>query len=202
VLGQKTGHFLDQRDNRARVRELAEGHDTLDVFCCTGGFSVHATAGGATSVRSVDVSPGAIRSTERNMALNVATGDGPRPRHTVVVADAADEMARLSRTSARFGLVVLDPPSLAVKASQRPAALGAYRRLGELASALVEPGGTLVAASCSSRITADEHASVIHEAAAASGRRLSELERTGHALDHPVGFPEGAYLKALFARID
>ena len=202
VLGQKTGHFLDQRDNRARVRDLAAGRETLDVFCCTGGFSVHAAAGGASTIRSVDVSPGAIRSTERNMALNAGRHGGSGSRHTVAVADAADEMARLARTSARFGLVVIDPPSLAAKASQTAAALGAYRRLGELASSLVEPGGVLVAASCSSRVTAVEHASVIHEAARARGRRLVEIERTGHAVDHPVGFPQGAYLKALFTRVD
>jgi 23S rRNA (cytosine1962-C5)-methyltransferase len=201
VHGQKTGYFLDQRDNRVQVGELAAGRRVLDVFCCAGGFSVHAAAGGATTVRSVDLSPGAIAAAERNMAANRARDKVARVRHEPVVADAAEEMARLVRRGRRFDLVVVDPPSFASRQEQRRAALGAYRRLTELAVALVEPGGTLVAASCSSRVTADEHATVVTTTAADRGRSLRDVRRTGHGIDHPIGFAEGAYLKAVFATV-
>lgn len=201
VRGQKTGFFLDQRDNRARVGDLAEGRRVLDVFCCTGGFSVHAAAGGATEVHSVDISPGAIEAATRNMDANRHVRTVARCRHVTLVGDAADQMAALARSGERYGLVVLDPPSLASRGPQRAAALDAYRRLGELATDLVEPGGTLVAASCSSRIGADEHAETIAGAVARRGRTLTGVVRTGHAVDHPIGFAEGAYLKAVIATV-
>ncbi|MDZ7677480.1 MAG: class I SAM-dependent rRNA methyltransferase [Acidimicrobiales bacterium] len=201
VRGQKTGFFLDQRDNRARVGELARGRRVLDLFCCTGGFSVHAAAGGAAEVHSVDISPGAIEAATRNMDANSGVTAVARCRHETLVGDAADQMVALARSGERYGLVVLDPPSLASRGPQRAAALGAYRRLGELATDLVEPGGTLVAASCSSRIGADEHAETIAEAVAQRGRTLTGITRTGHAVDHPVGFAEGAYLKAVIATV-
>lgn len=198
--GQKTGFFLDQRDNRQRVRDRAQGRSVLDVFSCTGGFSVAAAAGGATEVVSVDMSPSAIDTTERVMTANPGPA-GVTPWEGIA-GDAFDVMHRLRHEGRRFGLVVVDPPSFAQRQANIAGGLRAYGNLTELALDLVEPGGTLVQASCSSRITSDAFFAKIHEVAAASPRRLVEIERTGHAIDHPVTFAEGAYLKALVARVD
>jgi len=197
VRGQKTGHFLDQRDNRAMVRRWSHGDEVLDVFACTGGFSVHAAAGGATEVLSVDQSAPALATARRNMALNPAAASGTH--HDVAVGDAFAVMADLAAAGRRFDIVVVDPPSFASRRDQVPAALRAYARLTALAVALVAPGGTLVQASCSSRVTADEFHAAVERAARAAGRPLRVTARTGHPPDHPIGFPEGAYLKALFA---
>jgi 23S rRNA (cytosine1962-C5)-methyltransferase len=202
VAGQKTGAFLDQRENRQRVRELAAGRRVLDVFACTGGFSVHAAAGGATAVHSVDLSPGAIATTRRNMALNTARSPVRACGHTTVVAEAQQEMRRLVDRGERFDLVVVDPPSFAQRGDQRRRAIRAYERLAELAAGLTEPGGIAVLASCSSRVSADEHLDAVERGMRRRGRTLVAPVRTGHPLDHPIGFPEGAYLKAVLARVE
>jgi 23S rRNA (cytosine1962-C5)-methyltransferase len=199
VRGQKTGHFLDQRENRIRVGELAGGRRVLDVFACTGGFSVHAAAGGATEVVSVDQSAPALATARRNMALNPVVAAGTD--HEIVVGDAFAVMSELAVARRRFDVVVVDPPSFASRRDQVPAARRAYARLTGLAVALLEPGGTLVQASCSSRVSADDFYATVERAARAAGRPLRITARTGHPLDHPIGFPEGAYLKALFADV-
>lgn len=201
VRGQKTGHFLDQRENRARVRDLAGGARVLDVFACTGGFSVHAAAGGASAVHSVDASPHAIAAAIRNVQLNRDLDAVRRCRHTTDVADAFDALDRLGDRGARFGVVVIDPPSFAQKQSDVPAALRAYRRLTRLGVELVERGGVLVQASCSSRVPAAQFFETVTGAIHDSGRQVTGLERTGHPADHPVGFAQGSYLKALYARL-
>ncbi|MCP5026367.1 MAG: class I SAM-dependent rRNA methyltransferase [Actinomycetia bacterium] len=202
VSGQKTGHFLDQRDNRVRVAELAAGADVLDVFSCTGGFSVHAAAGGARSVHSVDLAPAAIEAALRNMALNGANESVAACRHRTTVGDAFEVMAGLADTGERYDIVVVDPPSFASKQADIGRAIRAYSRLTALAIPLVRPGGTLVQASCSNRIGADELFTIIHDAVGQTNRHLVELDRTGHGIDHPIGFEHGAYLKAMFARVD
>jgi 23S rRNA (cytosine1962-C5)-methyltransferase len=196
VAGQKTGHFLDQRDNRIRVGALSAGRRVLDVFSCTGGFSAHAAAGGGTAVLSVDQSAPALAAARRNVARNA-----PDVVHDVEVGDAFDVMASLARRGRRFDLVVVDPPSFASRRSQVPAAVGADRRLTTLAVTLLEPGGTLVQASCSSRVDAGDFHATVERAARAAGRPLRVTARTGHPLDHPVRFAEGAYLKAVFATV-
>ena len=108
----------------------------------------------------------------------------------------------MARRGRRFDVVVVDPPSFAARRSSVPAALRAYGRLTAHALALLEPGGLLVQASCSSRVSADEFVDTVFTAARDAGHRLTIVARTGHPLDHPIGFPEGAYLKALFARVD
>jgi 23S rRNA (cytosine1962-C5)-methyltransferase len=201
IAGMKTGHFLDQRDNRQRVRELARGARVLDMFAATGGFTVYAASGGATHVHSVDLSPGAIATTERNLAHNRAVVAVRSLDHRATVGDAFDVMASLARARERYDIVVVDPPSFAAKSADVERALSAYRRLTEMAVALVEPGGLLVQSSCSSRIDAEEFFATVTTAAARAGRRLVERERTTHAVDHPVGFAQGAYLKTLFATV-
>ena len=200
--GQKTGHFLDQRDNRARVRDLAAGRTVLDVFSCTGGFSVHAAAGGARSVRSVDIAPLAIAWAGHNMALNLGDGAVAACDHHVSVGDAFEVMAAMAAAGDAYDLVVVDPPSFASRQADVGRARRAYTRLTHLALDLIRPGGVLVQASCSSRVTADDFVGGIHDAARVAGRRLTTIERTAHPLDHPIGFPQGAYLKALFAMVD
>ena len=118
-----------------------------------------------------------------------------------MVGDAFAVMSDLAGARRRFDVVVVDPPSFASRRDQVPAARRAYARLTALAVALVEPGGTLVQASCSSRVTADDFYSTVERAARAAGRPLRITARTGHPPDHPIGFPEGAYLKALFADV-
>ena len=197
VKGHKTGFFLDHRANRKRVGELAAGKDVLDVFSYAGGFSVHALGGGAKSVTSLDVSAPALEMARRNVRLNFGD-DAP---HHVLAGDAFTVLAELARAGRSFGLVVVDPPSFAKSDREIAGALAAYRKLTKLAVPLVEPGGILLSASCSARVTADDFFQTVDRVLAASGRPLEVLEKTYHDADHPVAFPEGAYLKAGYYRL-
>ncbi len=199
IHGQKTGFFFDQRDNRARVERLAAGRRVLNAFAYTGGFSLYAARGGATEILSLDVSAPALAAAERNFALNQDVPAMRAARHHTLAADAFAALAELRGRGERFGLVIVDPPALAKQASEVPPALAAYERLTALALGVLAPGGALVLASCSSRVAADDFCAAVHRAAHRAGRPLREIERTGHAIDHPVRFPEGAYLKCLFA---
>jgi 23S rRNA (cytosine1962-C5)-methyltransferase len=203
VHGQKTGHFLDQRDNRILVRGSSAGCDVLDVFCSTGGFAVNAAAGGARSVHLVDLSAPAIATAERNIAHNRRLHEVRDCAVHSTVGDAFEVMDALGRRAARdadrFDLVVIDPPSFAMSQANVDRALRAYAKLTRLGVELLRPGGLLVQASCSSRVTADDFYATVLDAARRAGRPLHEVRRTGHAVDHPIGFPQGAYLKALFA---
>jgi len=194
IHGQKTGFFLDQRDNRARVEKLARGKTVLNVFAYTGGFSVYAARGGAQSIASVDTSAPALEAAIRNLARNQHA-----PPHEIVVGDAFEVLARMGKNGRRFDLVIVDPPSFAQKRAQAAQALSAYKRLTHLSLGVLRPGGTLVQASCSSQVDAETFFETVHRAAAQAARPLREIERTGHALDHPITFKEGAYLKCLFA---
>jgi 23S rRNA (cytosine1962-C5)-methyltransferase len=202
VAGQKTGFFLDQRDNRAKVRAASEGGRVLDVFSCTGGFSVNAAAGGARSVHSVDISPGAIAATRRNMAHNVASAPVRRCEHETSTGDAMEVMAALAERRHRFDVVVVDPPSFASKQHQVTGALRSYGRLTTLAVALLRPRGLLVQASCSARVPTEAFVDVVVDSAFRAGAHLGAVEVTGHGVDHPIGFVQGAYLKAVFARAE
>lgn len=201
VHGPKTGAFLDQRDNRRRVRELSSGQRVLDVFSSAGGFTVHAAAGRATQVHSIDISQAALDATRRNLALNSERTAVARCRHLVTTGDAFEALAHLTTRPERFGLVIVDPPSFASRQSQVPAALRAYARLSEMAVGLVARDGILVQCSCSSRVSTEDFVSAIRSGAHEAGAKLDITARTGHPVDHPVGFAEGAYLKAVFARV-
>ena len=197
VHGQKTGFFLDQRDNRARVEKLSRDKSVLNTFAYTGGFSVYAARGGAKEVVSVDVSAPALEAALRNMEYNELAG----VPHETIAEDAFEVLARMASQKRLFDVVIIDPPMFAQSEKQIPAALSAYRKLTHLGLGVLRHGGTLVQASCSSRVDADTFFETVHQSAKEAGRRLTELERTGHALDHPIGFKEGAYLKCLFATV-
>lgn len=201
VRGQKTGAFLDQRDNRDLVARHSAGARVLDVFCCTGGFGVHAAAAGAQAVHFVDQSPGAIRTARANLARNTDQPAVASVRVDGSIGDAFEVMADLVERRRRFDVVVVDPPSFAPHQAAVPAARHAYRRLTALALDLVEPGGLVFQASCSSRIGADDFLAGVRAEAERAGVGWSELAVTGHAVDHPIGFPQGAYLKAVLARV-
>ena len=196
VSGHKTGFFLDHRENRRLVGERARGKRVLDVFSYAGGFSVHALVGGATEVTAVDISKQALSVAQRNAELN-----HPNPALRTIAGDAFAVMERLRRDGDSFGLVVVDPPSFAKRADEVPGAMRAYERLTRLAIPLVERGGTLLLASCSARVRADDFYALQLGILRTSGRSYDELQRVGHGIDHPVGFPEGAYLKALWVRL-
>ncbi|MDW3176774.1 MAG: class I SAM-dependent methyltransferase [Acidimicrobiia bacterium] len=197
VRGQKTGHFLDQRENRELIRSLASSARVLDVFSCTGGFSVHAAAGGATHVHSVDIAEPAIATAKRNMAHNASAVSSAR--HETTVGDAFEVMDRLVHRAQDYDIVIIDPPSFASRLAERDGAIRAYRKLTELALPLVRPGGRLFQASCSSRVTEDDLVATVQSAARGQGRPMHETQITGHALDHPIAFPQGKYLKAITA---
>ena len=196
VNGQKTGFFLDQRDNRARVEKLSNGKSVLNVFSYTGGFSVYAARGGAKEVVSVDVSPHAIEGTIRNMAHNKLTAP-----HEAIAEDAFEFLACMKSQKRLFDMVIIDPPMFAQNESQIESALSAYRKLTRLGLGVLKTGGTLVQASCSSRVEEASFFESIYRSVKEARRTLTELERTGHAIDHPIGFKEGTYLKCLFAKI-
>jgi 23S rRNA (cytosine1962-C5)-methyltransferase len=195
--GHKTGFFLDHRANRRRVGELAAGQDVLDVFSYAGGFSVHALGGGARRVVSLDISAPALAMAERNVSLNFSADR----RHETLAEDAFLALERLAQNGDTFGVVIVDPPSFAKREKEVPGALEAYRRINKLAIPLVAPGGVLLAASCSARVPAEDFFRVVEGVLKASGRKFTLLEKTGHDDDHPVGFPEGAYLKSGYYRL-
>ena len=199
VHGQKTGFFLDQRNNRARVEKLAAGKRVLNVFAYTGGFSLYAARGGAKEVVSLDLSQPALANAMRNFKLNRAHEAVAAADHELLVGDAFLTMQQLIANKRRFEMVIIDPPAFAKRQDEVERALTAYGRLVRLGLKLLRPGGVLVMASCTSRVTADQFFELVHKTALGAGRPLQEIERTGHALDHPIGFPEGAYLKCLFA---
>ncbi len=198
--GQKTGYFLDQRDNRQLVGERCRDATVLDVFCNTGGFSVYAAAGGARSVHSVDVSRHAIDATRRHIDVN-RSGLGFTTQHSAVADDAFKAMEAMVERHERFDVIVVDPPSFAPNEASVVAARRAYRRLTALAVELLASGGTLFQASCSSRIPADEFYALIGDEMFENNKRAVNAIRTAHALDHPIGFAQGAYLKALLTDV-
>ncbi len=200
VRGQKTGFFLDQRENRARVEKLAKDKSVLNVFAYTGSFSLYAARGGAKSVLSLDSSHPALNAAARNFDLNPTLTEGRNSaRHRLLKGDAFEKLAELRKSGNLYDMVIIDPPSFAQSQAQVEGALAAYARLVRLGLAVLEPGGTFVMASCSSRIEADEFFSLVHRVAREEVRSLRELDRSAHPLDHPIGFKEGAYLKCLFA---
>ena len=196
--GQKTGSYLDQRENRQAVARYAAGRRVLDMFCYGGGFGVAAAVSGkATAVLSVDSSAKAVALARANAQLNAAT--------TMLVeqADAFEKLAALREAGDRFGMVVLDPPKFARSRASASDALRAYHRINRLAVELLEPGGTLVTCSCSGAISREDFMMMLSGVAERSNRMLQLLECRGAAADHPVNLHclEGEYLKCVIARV-
>ena len=198
LRGQKTGFFLDQRDNRQRVEPLARGRRVLNAFSFSGGFSLYAARGGATAVTDLDLSAHALASAQRNFALNQAEPAVAACRHEQVQAEAFEWLA--GSTGGAFDLVILDPPSLAKREAERAGAIRAYERLTVLGLGRLAPGGILVACSCSAHVSVDEFFAAVRKAAARSGRPAEELQTARHAPDHPANFKEAEYLKAIYLR--
>ncbi|HXZ93486.1 MAG TPA: class I SAM-dependent methyltransferase [Burkholderiales bacterium] len=191
--GQKTGFFLDQRDNRQRVRALAAGRAVLDGFCYTGGFSLAALAGGAARVLALESSAAALAVARENLAANPLE----RSRVSFEQADVFARLRELRDSGARFDLVVLDPPKFAPTAAQAEKAARAYKDVNLLAFKLLSPGGLLATFSCSGGVSRELFQSILAGAALDAGVEAKIIERFGAAADHPVAleFPEGDYLK-------
>jgi len=200
MRGQKTGFFLDQRENRRRVETLARGRRVLNAFSFSGGFSLYAARGGAVSVTDLDISAHALSSAERNFALNAHVRAVARCRHELARGDAFDWLD--ANGGRKFGMVILDPPSFAKREAERAGALRAYGRLAGLGAARLERGGILVACSCSAHVAAGEFFDAVRRAVRGIERRFEELAVTGHPPDHPAGFKEAEYLKAIYLKVD
>jgi 23S rRNA (cytosine1962-C5)-methyltransferase len=196
--GQKTGFFLDQRDNRARIRALAANRAVLDCFCYTGGFTLAALAGGARSVCAIDSSADALALARSNVAENGFAGDRVDWRD----ADVFAELRRLRDAGAAFDLVILDPPKLAPTAHHAPKAARAYKDINLLALKLLRPGGLLATFSCSGGVPAELFQKIVAGAALDARADAVIVGRFGASADHPVAlaFPEGEYLKGLLIR--
>jgi 23S rRNA (cytosine1962-C5)-methyltransferase len=199
VKGQKTGFFLDQRENRRRVETLVSGQGVLNVFSFSGGFSLYAARGGAARVVDVDISAHALAQARRNFSLNLGDASVQRAIHEQVQADAFDWLS--ARPSRRFGLVILDPPSLAKSEAERAGAIEAYRRLVRSGLDWVQPGGVLLAASCSAHVSTDEFYGAVREVLQGAGRQAEEFLTEGHPQDHAATFREAEYLKAIYWRL-
>ncbi|RKG66628.1 class I SAM-dependent rRNA methyltransferase [Corallococcus exercitus] len=191
--GQKTGFFLDQRENRHLIRRLGQGRDVLNCFSFSGGFSVNAALGGANSVFSVDQDPEAIALARENFTRNGL----PAAKHDFLAADVFALIQSFKEEGRTFDLIILDPPAFAKSQRAVEAAVDGYASLNRQALALLRPGGLLATASCSARVTGDMFMGAVCEAGFKAGVDLALVEERYQPPDHPVRlqFPEGKYLK-------
>jgi 23S rRNA (cytosine1962-C5)-methyltransferase len=199
--GHKTGFYLDQRDNRALLGQLAAGKDILNCFCYTGGFSLQALAGGAASVLSIDSSSPALAQAKANLALNPQL---PAVRAGWLEADVFQALRDFRKDGRSFDLIVLDPPKFAPSAAHAARAARAYKDINLLGFRLLRPGGLLMTYSCSGGIGLELFQKIVAGAAVDAGRDARIVRRLAGAADHPValGFPEGEYLKGLLVQVD
>lgn len=197
LKGQKTGFFVDQRDNRSLLEHYANGRSVLNMFCYTGGFSFYAMRGNAKLVHSVDSSAKAIQLTNENVELNFP-GD---PRHQ---AFAEDAFKFLNNMDDKYDLIILDPPAFAKHKSALKNALIGYRKLNAKAFEKIRPGGILFTFSCSQAVSKEQFRLAVFSAAAMSGRRVRILHQLTQPSDHPINIyhPEGEYLKGLVLYVE
>ena len=197
LRGQKTGFFVDQRENRSLLEHYARGRRVLNMFCYTGGFSVYALRGGAEVVHSVDSSAKAIDLTRANAELNFP-GDA---RHE---AFAEDAFKFLDQAGDHYDLIVLDPPAFAKHKDALRHALKGYTRLNAQAFRKIRPGGILFTFSCSQAVNKDQFRLAVFTAAAQSGRHVRILHQLHQPADHPINIyhPEGEYLKGLVLEVE
>ena len=196
--GQKTGFFLDQRENRALVGKLSKGRNVLNLFCYTGGFSIYALASGALHVDSVDSSKKAMMMVDRNVALN----GFDESRHTSLCCDAIDYLREVPE--GKYDLMIVDPPAFAKHRGSLKNALRAYQRLNAAAISKVAPGGFVFTYSCSQVVDKEAFALAVFSAAAQCGRSVRILDRLNQPCDHSVNIyhPEGEYLKGLLLYVE
>ena len=195
LRGQKTGFFIDQRENRALLERYSKGKSVLNMFCYTGGFSVYAMRGGANLVHSVDSSAKAMEITDKNIALNF----GNDSRHTSYAEDAFKFLNGIQDSGVKYDLIVLDPPAFAKHREALRNALKGYKRLNAKAFEQIKPGGVLFTFSCSQVVSREQFRLAVFSAAAESGRNVRILHQVTQPADHPVNIyhPEGEYLKGL-----
>ncbi|MBW9203256.1 class I SAM-dependent rRNA methyltransferase [Bacteroidales bacterium SW292] len=198
LKGQKTGFFVDQRENRALLEKYAHGRTVLNMFCYTGGFSVYAMRGGALSVHSVDSSAKAIELTNKNIGLNFPDD----PRHKAFAEDAFKFLEQMDDNA--YDLIVLDPPAFAKHRDALRNALMGYRKLNARAFEKIKPGGILFTFSCSQAVSKEQFRTAVFTAAAMSGRSVRILHQLTQPADHPVNIyhPEGEYLKGLVLYVE
>ncbi len=199
VHGQKTGFYLDQRDNRAKIRSLAQGKDVLNCFCYSGGFSIYAQQGGAKSILSIDSSEEALKLAQHNSALNRLNTDSLEWQ----CADVFQMLRKLRDGNRKFDLIILDPPKFAPTAAFAAKAARGYKDINLLAFKLLKPGGILATYSCSSGISNDLFQKIVAGAALDADVNAHIIAQQMAAPDHPIllNFPEGAYLKGLLLRV-
>ncbi|MFT7050344.1 MAG: 23S rRNA (cytosine1962-C5)-methyltransferase [Psychroserpens sp.] len=195
IKGHKTGYFLDHRDNRKQVGLLSKNKTVLDVFSYAGGFSVHALANGAKEVTSLDISSQALEIAVQNGKLNNYNGI-----HFTLAGDAFKILEQLILEKQKFDVVVIDPPSFAKQQTEIQLAKKKYAQLARLGEKLTARDGLLVLASCSSRVTSTAFYDINEHALIVAKRSFSVEQKTQHDIDHPIGFPEGAYLKCGYYR--
>lgn len=197
LKGQKTGFFVDQRENRSLLERYAKGRSVLNMFCYTGGFSVYAMRGGAQFVHSVDSSAKAIDLTNQNVELNF-------PGDTRHEAYAEDAFKYLDRMGDQYDLIILDPPAFAKHKDALRNALQGYRKLNAKAFEKIKPGGILFTFSCSQVVTKDNFRTSVFTAAASTGRKVRILHQLHQPADHPINIyhPEGEYLKGLVLYVE
>lgn len=196
IVGHKTGFFLDHRVNRREIGRKARGKTVLDVFSYAGGFSIHALAGGAREVTSIDFSAQALELAKENAKLNPHTG-----KYHTIHGDAFDILKKLREEEKTYDIIVIDPPSFAKQKKEKEIAKKKYAELTQLGVGLARENSLLLLASCSSRITEEELMGVHEEVFSRLGISYRIEAVTGHDIDHPVVFEEGAYLKTIYYRI-
>ncbi len=198
VAGQKTGYFLDQRENRAALHPFVKDARVLDCFCHTGGFSIHAAHYGAREVLGLDISGEAIAMAHRNAALN-----GYSDLCSFKEANVFDALREMERRGEKFDVVILDPPAFVKARKALEGAIRGYKEINLRAMRILTPGGFLVTCSCSYYMPEDLFIEIIQEASLDARRRLRLLARGGQAPDHPVllGYDESRYLKCLFLQV-
>ena len=200
LRGQKTGFFVDQRENRALVERYAKGKEVLNMFCYTGGFSLYALRGGAKSVDSVDVSQKAIDLVNINVARNFPKATN----HTAVAADAFEYLSKQKAGGKTYDLIILDPPAFAKHRDAVKNALRGYQRINAKAIEMIRPGGILFTFSCSQAVDKEAFRLAVFSAAAQVGRKVRILHQLHQPQDHPINIyhPEGEYLKGLVLYVE
>lgn len=200
MLGQKTGFFLDQRDNRELIRRLASGRRVLNLYSYNGGFSIAAGLGGAEHVTSVDIASAAIQDSQQHWTSNGLAEE----RHSAIAEDCFEFLSRAGKERRQWDLVICDPPSFARSERARPQAIEAYAKLARMASAVTARGGLLASASCSSHVNKQAFLEANYEALGRARRKATLLADRGLPVDHPtpLAMPELRYLKFLLFQLD